>query len=80
MAEPDPASPGGTSTLLRYEVSLAPRLSLPSTIVTYVLRCGLPANINAMARRAEQVGGRGCWGGVVGGLWVVLWAVGGWGR
>ena len=37
-------------------MSLQPKVALPSAIVSYVVRAGLPANIQAVARRAEQVG------------------------
>lgn len=40
--------------MLRYEVSIVPKLSLPSTVVTTIVRCGLPANVQAIAERAEQ--------------------------
>ncbi len=53
MVEPDPAA--HTTTLLKYEISLEPKLSIPSAIVTCVVKAGLPANMMAMAKRAEQV-------------------------
>ncbi|DBB03663.1 TPA: hypothetical protein ACH3X3_010990 [Trebouxia sp. C0006] len=53
VVEPDPAA--HTTTLLKYEISLEPKLSIPSAIVTCVVKAGLPANMMAMARRAEQV-------------------------
>jgi len=52
VVEPDPAA--HTTTLLKYEISLEPKLSIPSAIVTCVVKAGLPANMMAMARRAEQ--------------------------
>ena len=58
MVEPvAPGVPGGPSlaTLLRYEISVVPKLSIPSALVAHVIRCGLPANLTAIARRAEQV-------------------------
>lgn len=55
LVEPDPSAP--TTTLLKYEISLEPKLSIPSAIVTCVVKAGLPANMMAMAKRAEQVGG-----------------------
>jgi ribosome-associated toxin RatA of RatAB toxin-antitoxin module len=55
VVEPDPASPGGLRSLLRYEAAVAPKMSLPATVVGYVVRAGLPANIRAVARRAEKV-------------------------
>ncbi|KAL3155899.1 hypothetical protein ABBQ32_012897 [Trebouxia sp. C0010 RCD-2024] len=51
--EPDPSA--HTTTLLKYEISLQPKLSIPSAIVTCVVKAGLPANMRAMAKRAEQV-------------------------
>lgn len=51
--EPDPSA--HTTTLLKYEISLQPKLSIPSAIVTCVVKAGLPANMTAMAKRAEQV-------------------------
>jgi hypothetical protein len=52
-----PGVPGGPSlaTNLRYEIAAVPQLSISSALVAYVLRCGLPANLTAIARRAEQV-------------------------
>ncbi len=35
--------------------SLQPKVPLPSAIVSYVVRAGLPANIQAVARRAEMI-------------------------
>jgi hypothetical protein len=32
-----------------------PKITLPSSVISYVVRAGLPANIQAVARRAEQV-------------------------
>ncbi len=54
VVEPDPAA--HTTTLLKYEISLEPKLSIPSAIVTCVVKAGLPANMMAMAKRAEQAG------------------------
>ena len=51
-------------------IASQPRLSLPSTIVSYVVRQGLPANIRAVAQRAEEVreaGGRKARVGAAGG-------------
>lgn len=53
VVEPDPSA--HTTTLLKYEISLQPKLSIPSAIVTCVVKAGLPANMHAMAKRAEQV-------------------------
>lgn len=55
IVEPDPSSAAGMSSILRYEVSLQPDLPLPNSIVSYVVRAGLPANIKAVAQRAEAV-------------------------
>ena len=52
VVEPDPSA--HTTTLLKYEISLQPKLSIPSAIVTCVVKAGLPANMMAMAKRAEQ--------------------------
>lgn len=55
--EPDPAVRDGLqfATILRYELSLVPRWPLPSALVTHVVQAGLPANIRAVALRAEEV-------------------------
>ena len=53
VVEPDPSA--HTTTLLKYEISLQPKLSIPSAIVTCVVKAGLPTNMQAMAKRAEQV-------------------------
>lgn len=56
--EPNPAvSEAKMATVLRYEVYIVPKWSIPSTIVTGVVKAGLPANIRAIADRAEQVWG-----------------------
>ncbi len=57
MVEPDPAVRDSLqfATVLRYELSLVPRWPLPPALVTHVVQAGLPANIRAVARRAEQV-------------------------
>ena len=53
---PEPLEGGGSlSTVLRYEVAVVPHLSIPSAVVAHVVRCGLPANLTAVARRAEEV-------------------------
>lgn len=72
--QPNPSSSSGSrgqSCLLRYDISLSPRLPLPATIVSYIVKAGLPANINAVIRRAEQlardklkVSGPAAWAGV----------------
>ncbi len=48
-------SPNGLSTLLRYEISVVPKMSIPSTFVSHIVRMGLPTNVSAIAERAEQV-------------------------
>lgn len=56
--EPDPTVRNGRSlgtTKLRYEISVAPKWSIPSTLVSKVVKSGLPANICAIAERAEEV-------------------------
>ena len=57
VVEPDPAVRDSLqfATVLRYELSLVPRWPLPPALVTHVVQAGLPANIRAVARRAEQV-------------------------
>ena len=39
---------------------LQPKISLPSSVVSYVVRAGLPANIQAVSRRAEEVRHAAC--------------------
>lgn len=55
IVEPDPSVLNQLATLLRYEVSIVPKWSLPSTLVTTIVRCGLPANVRAIATQAEKV-------------------------
>lgn len=56
VVEPSPgASSTGMATILRYDISIMPRFNLPSAIVSYIVRGGLPANIKAVAARAEKV-------------------------
>ena len=57
VVEPDPAVRDGLqfATILRYELSLVPRWPLPAALVTHVVQAGLPANIRAVALRAEEV-------------------------
>ncbi|KAK9823512.1 hypothetical protein WJX72_003333 [[Myrmecia] bisecta] len=56
VVEPDPSVRDGlSSTLLRYEITVVPKWSIPSTIVTRVVKAGLPANILAIVKRAEQI-------------------------
>lgn len=59
VVEPDPTVRRGThATLLHYEATLQPKQNLPSAIVSHVLVAGLPANILAVARRAEELSQR----------------------
>lgn len=56
----EPVAPGvaggpSLATQLRYEIAVVPHLSIPSALVAHVVRCGLPANLIAIARRAEEV-------------------------
>lgn len=56
--EPDPTVRDGRSlgtTKLRYEISVVPKWSIPSTLVSHIVKAGLPANICAIAERAEEV-------------------------
>lgn len=55
IVEPDPSSAVGMGTILRYEILVQPKLNVPSAIVSYVVRTGLPGNIRAIAERAEQM-------------------------
>lgn len=55
IVEPDPSSPSPVACLLRYDLTIQPRLPLPAAIVSYVVRAGLPANIRALVVRAEQL-------------------------
>lgn len=55
VVEPDPSSAVGMATLLRFDICVRPKVMLPGAIVSYVVRAGLPANIQAVARRAEEV-------------------------
>ena len=49
------SSGGGPVTTLRYEISVVPKFSIPSAALVHVIRSGLPANMQAIALRAEQV-------------------------
>ena len=52
----EPGGSGGAPvTTLRYEISLVPKLSIPSAALVHVIRSGLPANMQAVALRAEEV-------------------------
>lgn len=58
VVEPDPGVRDGKSlgaTRLRYEISVAPKWAIPASLVSALVRAGLPANICAVAERAEQV-------------------------
>lgn len=57
MVEPDSSVRNATdvATVLRYEVVLVPHWSIPSTIMSCVVKAGLPANLIAVAQQAEQV-------------------------
>lgn len=43
------------SFLLHLICCLQPQISLPSSVISYIVRAGLPANIQAVARKAEEV-------------------------
>lgn len=60
IVQPDPSVRNGLATSLRYEVSIVPKWSLPSTVITTVVRCGLPSNVRAIAEQAEKVGPAMC--------------------
>ncbi len=58
VVEPDPAVRDGRSlgaTKLRYEISVVPKWPIPNTVVSHLVKAGLPANITAIAERAEEV-------------------------
>lgn len=55
VVEPDPSSSSGQSSQLRYDILIVPQLPLPSSIVSYIVKAGLPANIKAVVKRAEQL-------------------------
>lgn len=71
IVEPDPRSAAGSGSILKYDIAIQPRLSLPAPVVSYIVRAGLPANIQAIVDRAEhiasktlQVSGIASWAGV----------------
>lgn len=71
IVESDVSSPAQMTTFLRYEVSIKPKFSLPSRIVSYIVKAGLPSNIRAVASKAEsmaaekiRVQGLASWAGV----------------
>lgn len=45
---------------LRYEISIVPKQYIPASIVRQVIKCGLPANLDALASRAERVSTCSC--------------------
>ncbi|KAL4859881.1 hypothetical protein ACK3TF_000138 [Chlorella vulgaris] len=55
VVEPDPSSAASMATLLRFDITVQPKIALPSSVVSYVVRAGLPANIQAVCRRAEEI-------------------------
>ncbi|KAK9862967.1 hypothetical protein WJX84_003842 [Apatococcus fuscideae] len=57
VVEPDSSVRNATdvATVLRYEVVLVPHWSIPSTIMSCVVKAGLPANLIAVAQQAEQL-------------------------
>ena len=58
VVEPDPAVRDGRSlgaTKLRYEISVVPKWPIPNSVVSHLVKAGLPANITAIAERAEEV-------------------------
>jgi len=55
IVESDVSSAAQMSTFLRYEVSIKPKFALPSQMVSYVIRAGLPSNIRAVALRSESL-------------------------
>jgi len=71
IVESDVSSPAQMTTFLRYEVSIKPKFSLPSQVVSYIVKAGLPSNIRAVASKAEsmaadtiRVQGLASWAGV----------------
>lgn len=58
VVEPNPSVRDGRSlgaTKLRYEISVVPKWPIPSSMVSHLVKAGLPANITAIAERAEEV-------------------------
>lgn len=55
IVESDLSSSAQLSTYLRYEATVIPRLELPNKIVSYIIRAGLPVNIQAIAMKAEEL-------------------------
>ena len=59
VVEPDAGrSSGGHATILRYDIAVQPRIPIPSSIVSYIVRAGLPANIKSIVERAEALAER----------------------
>ena len=54
ILESDVSSSAHMTTFLRYELSATPVSSLPSQIVSYVIKAGLPSNIRAIVGVAER--------------------------
>ena len=55
IVESDVSSAAQMSTFLRYEIVIKPKFALPSQVVSYIIRAGLPSNIRAIALRAESL-------------------------
>ena len=55
IVESDVSSAADRATFLRYDIVIKPKFNLPSRIVSYIVKAGLPANIRAIADRAEMV-------------------------
>ena len=71
VVEPDASSSVGHATILRYDISVQPCIPMPPSVVSYVVRAGLPANVKAIVQRAEdlaakrlQASGLASWAGV----------------
>ncbi len=43
------------ATKLRYEISVVLKWPIPSSVVSHLVKAGLPANITAIAEHAEEV-------------------------
>lgn len=55
IVESDLSSSAQLSTFLRYEATVVPRFELPTKIVSYIVKAGLPVNIRAIAMKAEEL-------------------------
>lgn len=71
VVEPDASSSVGHATILRYDISVQPCIPMPASVVSYIVRAGLPANVKAIVQRAEalaskrlQASGLASWAGV----------------